>query len=113
MPQRDAEKLFEDIRRAAGDLAGFCEGVDLSSFKADRKLQLAVERGLEIIGEAVIRLRNEHEALAHQITDAHKIAGMRNVLAHGYDSLDYEILWDAVENKLPVLVADIDRLSGL
>ncbi len=41
---------------------------------------------------------------------ANKIIGLRNVLAHGYDVLEYEILWDVVANRLPSLKCEIERL---
>jgi uncharacterized protein with HEPN domain len=57
------------------------------------------------------RLRRDHPALAARITDVDKIIGLRNVLAHGYDLLEYEILWDVVENKIDLLKRDIVSLS--
>jgi len=74
-------------------------------------LQLIVERELEIIGEALARLRRDHPDLADQIGDIHKIVGLRNVLAHGYDVLENEILWDIVENKIPILKRDVEMLD--
>lgn len=56
------------------------------------------------------RLQRERPDLADQITDAHKIIGLRNVLAHGYDILQQEILWDVVTNKLASLKRQIEKL---
>ncbi len=66
-----------------------------------------MEREFEIIGEALARLRRDHPTLADRIKDIDKIIGLRNVLAHGYDVLEYAILWDVVENKVPILKRDI------
>ena len=77
----------------------------------DRALQLIIERELEIIGEALARLRGDHPDIAEGVRDIHKVIGLRNVLAHGYDVLEHEILWDIVENKLPILKADILKLT--
>jgi len=57
------------------------------------------------------RLRRDHPDIAEGIHDIHKVIGLRNVLAHGYDVLENEILWDIVENKLPILKADILKLT--
>jgi uncharacterized protein with HEPN domain len=111
MPHNPA-KLYEDILRAITELTSFCAGKNIADFKKDRQLQLAVERSLEIVGEAIFRLRLDHPKLAEQISDAHKIIGMRNILAHGYDAIDHDILWDAALNKLPVLHGEILKLSG-
>lgn len=111
MPHNPA-KLYEDILRAITELAAFCEGKSIADFKENRQLQLAVERSLEIVGEAIYRLRQDHPVLAGQLSDTHKIIGMRNILAHGYDAIDYDILWDAVVNKLPALQAEVLKLGG-
>jgi uncharacterized protein with HEPN domain len=108
--RHDPKKLYEDILRAIDETECFCRHKTIEDFRTDRALQLVIERELEIIGEAVARLQREYSDLAEQITDAYKIVGLRNVLAHGYDILEYEILWDVVENKLPVLKQEIDKL---
>lgn len=103
-------KLYVDILRAIEEIGTFCRHKTLADFRADRALQLVVERELEIIGEAMARLQREYPELADQITDAHKIVALRNGLAHGYDILEHEILWDVVENKLPSLRREIEGL---
>ena len=105
--QHDPRKLAEDVLRCIEELETFCRGKTFHDFQEDRGLQLIVERELEIIGEALARLRREHPALAGQIPDIRKIVGLRNVLAHGYDILEHEILWDIVVNKIPLLKRDI------
>lgn len=109
MPHNPA-KLYEDILRTINELNVFCAGKNIVDFKEDRQLQLAVERSLEIVGEAVFRLRVDHPALVQKLSDAHKIIGMRNILAHGYDAIDYDILWDAALNKLPKLLDEVKKL---
>lgn len=108
--RHNPQKLFEDILRAIDEVETFCRRKTIEDFRADRALQLVVERELEIIGEAMARLQREHADLAGQITDASKIIGLRNVLAHGYDVLEHEILWDVVVNKLASLKTGIERL---
>ncbi|MCA1809765.1 MAG: DUF86 domain-containing protein [Lentisphaerae bacterium] len=105
--RHNPQKLYEDILRAIDEMQSFCRGKSFADFKASRELQLIVERELEIIGEALVRLRRDHSSLTDHIADIDKIIGLRNVLAHGYDVLEYEILWDVVENKLQNLKRDI------
>ena len=109
--RHESGKLREDILRSIQEVETFCNDKTFYDFQEDRALQLVVERELEIIGEALARLRRDHPNLAEQIRDVHKIVGLRNVLAHGYDILENEILWDIVENKLPILKADILKLT--
>ncbi|MEN6425947.1 MAG: HepT-like ribonuclease domain-containing protein [Phycisphaerales bacterium] len=96
--------------QAIDELDAFCHEKTIEDFRADRALQFVVERELEIVGEAMARLQREHPNLADQITDANKIVGLRNVLAYGYDTLEYEILWDVAVNKLTSLKRDIGSL---
>lgn len=107
----DPRKLGEDILRCIEEVETFCHGKTFPDFREDRGLQLIVERELEIIGEALARLRRDHPTLAGQIRDIHKIVGLRNVLAHGYDVLEQEILWDIVINKIPLLKRDIQIMG--
>ena len=108
--QHDPRKLAEDVLRCIEEVETFCRGKTFRDFQDDRGLQLIIERELEIIGEAVTRLHREYPVLADQIPDVHKIVGLRNVLAHGYDVLEHEILWDIVVNKLPWLKRDIQAM---
>jgi len=96
---------------AAEELLDFCHGKTFHDFQEDRGLQLIVERELEIIGEALARLRRDYPTCAELIQDVHNIIGLRNILAHGYDVLEREILWDIVENKIKVLESDIQNLQ--
>jgi len=108
--RHDPRKLYEDILRAIEETASFCRHKTIEDFRDDRALQLIVERELEIIGEAMARLQREYPDLADQITDTRKIIGLRNVLAHGYDILQQEILWDVATNKLASLKREIEGL---
>lgn len=109
--RRNPAKLCEDILRAVAEMEAFCHAKTFHDFRNNRGLQLIVERELEIIGEALARLRRDHPKHADQIHDLDKIIGLRNVLAHGYDILEHEILWDIVENKIPILKQDIQTMG--
>lgn len=107
----DPRKLREDILCCVEEIETFCRGKTFHDFQQDRGLQRIVERELEIIGEALARLRRDHPALAGQVRDIHKVVGLRNVLAHGYDVLEHEILWDVVENRISTLKRDVQMLA--
>ena len=76
------------------------ENLDYNSFFENEMYTRAFTRSFEIIGEAVKNLspdfRKEHNDIEWK-----KIAGMRDRIIHQYFSVDYEILWDAIQNKLP------------
>jgi uncharacterized protein with HEPN domain len=62
-----------------------------------------VERRLEVIGEALNRARQLDPELVVRIPELHDVVGLRNRLAHGYESTDDRIIWDAVHDRLPTL----------
>ena len=97
-----------DVTIACDELTRFCAGKDLAAFRADRLLQLAVERQFEIIGEALARLeRVDPERLAEAIPEYRRIIGFRNLIAHGYDVIDDAALWDFAVNRVPELIRKV------
>jgi len=103
MPHR-VDKLLLDIILACEEAMGVCINKSFSDFKSDRILQLAIERQFEIIGEALYRLEKVDESnLSGRIPEYRKMIGLRNIIAHGYDVVDDDALWDIVVNKLPKL----------
>jgi uncharacterized protein with HEPN domain len=100
----DILKLLVDMRSAADGISKFVAGRTLSDFKTDLMLKLAVEREFEIIGEALGRLLRADPAVAEKITEYRRIIGFRNVLIHGYDTVNDDVTWKIIEEKLPVLI---------
>ena len=104
-------KLAEDALTACAELKHFTSGKQYVDLLNDRGLQLIVERLFEVIGEALYRLRNVDESVFEQIHHGHRIIGTRNLLAHGYDIVDYEILWTVIERWLEPLEFDLRSIS--
>lgn len=100
---RDAKKLLYDIRRACQAILRFCNGRSLDEYLADLMLRSACERQLEIIGEAMTRLRDHHQTIFGSVSHGLAIIAFRNRLIHGYDSVDSEIVWDVIERRIPEL----------
>ena len=69
-------------------------------FEKDLKTRRAVERNIEIIGEALNRILKENPEIA--ISDSRKIVDTRNRIIHGYDSVTADILWLIIQKSLPV-----------
>jgi uncharacterized protein with HEPN domain len=74
----------------------------------DRKLNLALVRLLEIIGEAAGRISKEDRDRYSNIPWA-EIVGLRNRLIHGYDEVDFDILWQIVTTDLPPLIKNLEN----
>lgn len=82
----------------------------MEDLKRDEMLQAAVERKLEIIGEAFVHLREVDPSVAEKFPALRQIIGMRNRLVHGYDQLDLDVLWDATINHIPKLLENVETL---
>lgn len=109
MPPETA-KLLEDMRRASQRITRFTTGKTYENFINDELLRSGVERQFEIVGEAMTRLIRRDNKTAEKISDYRKIAGFRNALIHGYDSIDDETSWGIVTLKLPTLMRELDIL---
>jgi len=81
----------------------------LAGFLADETLQRAFVRSLEIIGEAVKNLPDDLKA-SHPDLDWRRMAATRDRLIHGYFSVDFELVWDIIQNKIPPLDAGVRRI---
>jgi uncharacterized protein with HEPN domain len=105
---RDPAYLW-DILEAARAVQRYTSGHSRADFDADRILQRAVERELEIIGEAAARVSDALKA-AHPEVPWKLIVGQRNVLIHDYGDIDYDRLWMVVVEHVPQLVMLIHPL---
>jgi uncharacterized protein with HEPN domain len=76
----------------------------------DLKTKRAVERNIEIIGEAINRILHADGKI--ELSNSRKIVDTRNRIIHGYDSVSDEVIWGVVTNHLPVLKQEIKQLLG-
>jgi uncharacterized protein with HEPN domain len=110
--QPKTPKLLEDIRDAAAFILETVDGKTLDDYHADRVLRLAIERSFEIIGEAMRRLAQHDPQAVARIGDHRQIIAFRNVLAHGYDLVDHQLVWSTIEHQVPGLLRDVAALLG-
>lgn len=103
----DAAKLLWDTQRAMTSARRFVRGKVFDDYVADDMLRSAVERQLEIAGEALSKLRKIDPETAARIPDLPRLVGLRNVLIHGYASVDDRIVWGVVEGHLDSLLKAI------
>jgi uncharacterized protein with HEPN domain len=106
MPQRDPGVYLEDIEHydAAATRFGGCS---LEQYLAGEKTRAAVERVLEICGEAMNGLYKTAPAIAEKIPHSRDIIGFRNILAHGYAEIDHNKVYDIAVRHAPDLLAAV------
>jgi uncharacterized protein with HEPN domain len=99
-----------DALTAAELLFEFSAGKSFEDYKADALLRSGVERQFEIIGEALNQLSKVDPQAAAQIPELRRIVAFRNILIHGYATVDDELVWQALTDKLPGLAKVVRHL---
>lgn len=107
MTQRDPGVYLEDIEYYADAAVRFMSGYSLDQYLADEKTRAAVERVLEICGEAMNNLHKIAPAITDGIPHSRAIIGFRNILAHGYAELDHNKVYDIAVSHAPELLAAV------
>jgi uncharacterized protein with HEPN domain len=107
---RDARVLLWDALTAAQLVARFVAGRTEAAYLADPMLRSAVERQCEIVGEALNRLRAVAPGIADGIPDLPRAVAFRNLLVHGYATLDDATVWRVATTNLPLLARDVGAL---
>ena len=101
---------LEDIIKSIDEIIEFLpEKRDFFQYQEDLKTKKAVERNIEIIGEAINRI-TKHKEANFQINNAQKIIGVRNRIAHEYDNISDEIIWTIINRELPELRKEIQAI---
>lgn len=105
-----ALKYLLDIQELVAGIESFKQlvGNDFFAFADQVVVKRAVERDLEIIGEAVRALNALDQSFP--ISSSRKIIGLRNILAHAYDGVDDAMLWSIVQRDIPLLAREVEAL---
>lgn len=106
--ERDAAYLW-DMLQAAREVDSMLDDHDLAAFLADLVLLRAIERGVEIIGEAARRVSPPYMD-AHPEIPWRTIIGQCNILAHEYGQIDHALLYKTAVEDIPALIAQIQAL---
>ncbi len=106
--QRKTQKYLYDIQVSINSINDYLgETRDFNQYLENKLLRRAVERELELIGEAANRLLQLDTNFP--IDNARKIVDLRNFIIHGYDKVDDIIIWGIVNNHLPILKEQVER----
>ncbi|MFT5280377.1 MAG: hypothetical protein ACI9P8_002018 [Bacteroidia bacterium] len=103
---RHKKKLLTDIIQAIDEIELFLEGKrDFNLYENNLMLKKAIERELEIIGEAMNRLLQLQPNI--EISDARKVVNLRNRIIHGYDKVVDEVVWGILIRHIPQLKIEV------
>ena len=109
MSQRKSSISLRQMRDHAEEALAMVQGRSRPDLDSDRMLNLSLVRLLEIVGEAANRIPIEERTKYPQIPWS-QLVGLRNRLIHGYDRVDFDILWQIVTQDLPPLVAGLNKI---
>lgn len=108
----DIKTWLYDILNAVLEIEGFLSDrpKEFIYYQNDLRTKRAIERNIEIIGEALSRILKRDATI--KITNSRKIVDTRNRIIHGYDSVSDEVIWSVVIKYLPILQIEIEKLLG-
>ena len=111
MGKKSVKKYLYDVQQSVDSIFEYLgEKRDFFEYERDKLLRRAVERELEIIGEAVKHLLELDENIC--IDNARRIVDLRNFVIHGYDKVDNVIIWGILSKDLPKLKQQVDALMA-
>lgn len=106
--ENKVEKLLFDIHSSICNIENYIGTPKLyENYEKDSMLQDAVERNIEIIGEAMNRIIKTFPEI--KISNARRIVDTRNKIIHGYDEIENVIIWGIVIKQLPVLKQEVEN----
>lgn len=110
MVLKTQKPLLKHILVELDFILDYTKDIDFDSLVHDELLQRAIIRSLEIIGEAVKQIDEAYKE-SHREIEWKKIAGFRDILIHRYFSIDWDIVWDIIQNKVPELREKINKMT--
>ncbi len=109
MSRHDPAVALRQILSHSKEAVQLSVGKSRSDLNSDRLLNLALTRLLEIIGEAANRVPEQVQSQYPQLPWLQMI-GLRNRLIHGYDQVDFDILWNIIKQDLPSLISQLEKI---
>lgn len=108
--ERDPRAYLWDAKQGADAIIEFVKGRSVDDYLANRMLRSAVERQFEIIGEALRQLEKTAPDLARELPELRQAVAFRNILIHGYTTIDDRTVWGTIEESLPDLHSRLNAL---
>jgi uncharacterized protein with HEPN domain len=108
----EARKYLYDINSACELIKEFVGEKSLDDYEKDAMLRSAVERQFMVIGEALSQLLRKWPEFEKNISNVRQIISFRNLIIHGYSTVENETVWGVVCGDMPILSGEIEGLIG-
>ncbi|MHB1681006.1 MAG: HepT-like ribonuclease domain-containing protein [bacterium] len=114
MPKKTSIKYLEDIRDYSKKAIDYLNNITYEEFLKDNKTTDATIRTIEVVGEAATKIKNMPNSAdffeKYSYVDWKEAVRMRNRIIHGYEDIDYEIVWNTVKTDFPKLKSDVEKV---
>ncbi len=110
--QREWRFYVADMIKFSENVLSYTSGMDQATFVADTLTYDATLRNLELIGEAATHVPNTVRD-AYPAIPWRAIIGVRNRLAHGYLSMNEDLIWSMIQDAVPKLLPELENLLGM
>ncbi|MGI4759008.1 MAG: HepT-like ribonuclease domain-containing protein [Janthinobacterium lividum] len=107
---RDVRVYLHDVKSAGDEILDYTQGMAFEQYRTDGKTRRAVERCLAIIGEALVQARQKGLTDVEHLPRVQSVIDLRNFLVHEYTKVKDEVIWQVLEQHLPVLLKAVDNL---
>jgi uncharacterized protein with HEPN domain len=108
--ERNVQAYLYDIVTACRRIATFTAEMTLEAYSSDICTKAACKSMFEILGESLRRMRTDFPDVFAQIPDAVEMIAFRNIIAHGYDIIDDELVWSSITSEVPPLTHLCEQL---
>ncbi len=108
--RRDARACLDNVRQGADAIARFIGNAGPHAFLSDELVQSAIERQFMIIGNALTTLSKIDFVVGEKVPERRRIIGFRNLLVHGYGTVDPNLLYRLAREDAPKLRKAVDSL---
>ncbi len=107
---RETARSLLDVHDLCSEIEELTRSVSLEEFSGNRLLYLSIERLFEIAGEAFNRDRRFDPSLDEAVPNARSLVGMRNRIAHDYDNIRLDIVWETATQDIPLIRLEIETI---
>jgi len=107
----ETAQRLHDAASACRELQDLCAGHTRESYLSSRLLKLGVWKLIEIVGESLRQAEAKDRSLVERIPDLRAIINTRHRISHGYDSVNFSLLWDIVQDEIPPLEVTLIALA--